>query len=115
MDETCESRQVLGLIADKWAAVVVCALANGTRRYSELQREIGGVSEKMLTQTLRHLERDGLVQRMVHPVVPPRVDYDLTSLGGTLVGPLTALCRWAEDHTDEVQAARARRRAALER
>lgn len=77
-------------------------------RYAALQREIGGISQKMLTQTLRGLERDGLVQRTVHPVVPPKVEYSLTRLGRTLIEPLHALCRWSEKHLAELQANRTR-------
>src|SRR5256886_13331306 len=73
-------------------------------RYAELQRAIGGISQKMLTQALRSLERDGLVQRTVHPVVPPKVEYSLTRLGRTLIEPLHALCRWSEKHLAELQA-----------
>ncbi len=105
--EQCGSQQVLGLIANKWTTLVIYALAQGTRRYSELQREIGGVSQKMLTQTLRNLERDGLVQRRLYPVVPPKVEYSLTPLGRTLIDPLRAICRWAEQHLHKLQAARA--------
>ena len=101
-------RQAIGLIADKWTVMVVHTLAQGTRRYSELQRAIGGVSQKVLTQNLRTLERNGLVERVVHPVVPPRVEYSLTPLGETLTDLLGALCTWAEDHFAEVEAARAR-------
>jgi DNA-binding HxlR family transcriptional regulator len=103
----CGSQQVLELIANKWTALVIYALAQGTRRFSELQRQIGGVSQKMLTQTLRNLERDGLVERTAHPVVPPRVDYALTPLGRTLIEPLVALCKWSEAHLHELEAARA--------
>ena len=81
-----------------------------TRRYAALQREIGGISQKMLTQTLRSLERDGLVLRKVHPVVPPKVEYSLTRLGRTLIDPLHALCRWSEKHLPELQANRGRAR-----
>ena len=105
----CGSQQVLDLVADKWTALVIYALAQGTKRYSELQREIGGVSQKMLTQTLRSLERDGLVERKVYPVVPPKVEYSLTTLGRTLIEPLRAICKWAEAHLDQLLAARARR------
>jgi len=80
-------------------------------RYAALQREIGGISQKMLTQTLRSLERDGLVRRTVHPVVPPKVEYALTRLGRTLIEPLHALCRWSEKHLPELQANRARAKA----
>jgi DNA-binding HxlR family transcriptional regulator len=99
---------VLDRIADKWTALTIQILARGTMRYAALQREIGDVSQKMLTQTLRSLERDGLVQRTVHPVVPPKVEYKLTRLGRTLIEPLQALCRWSEKHLAELQANRAR-------
>lgn len=102
----CPSRQVLDLIADKWTAIVIYCLSKGTKRYSELQREIGGISQKMLTQTLRSLERDGIVSRMVYPVVPPMVEYSLTPLGETLIEPLCQLCKWAETHISEVETAR---------
>jgi DNA-binding HxlR family transcriptional regulator len=105
-DSNCGSRQVLKLIADRWTALIICALDRETRRYSDLEKMIGGISQKMLTQTLRNLERDGLVVRTVHPVVPPRVEYRLTELGLTLVAVLGALCRWAEEHLSAVEAAR---------
>lgn len=107
-DRRCASQQVLELIADKWTALLIYKLSTGPRRPGELLRSIGGISQKMLTQTLRRLERDGLVARTAHPVVPPRVDYELTPLGRTLTEPLGALCRWAEAHLGEVQHARAR-------
>jgi DNA-binding HxlR family transcriptional regulator len=107
----CPSRLVLDRIADKWTALVIQVLARGTMRYAQLQREIGGISQKMLTQTLRSLERDGLVQRTVHPVVPPKVEYALTRLGRTLIEPLHALCKWSEKHLPELQANRARAKA----
>lgn len=114
MNAHCLSRVVLSRIADKWTALIIHVLAGGTRRYAELQREIGGISQKMLTQTLRSLERDGLVTRKVHPVVPPRVDYTLTPLGRTLIEPLRAICRWSEKHLPQLEANRARaKRAAL--
>jgi DNA-binding HxlR family transcriptional regulator len=112
LEPQCPSRLVLDRIADKWTALVIQILARGTRRYAELQRAIGGISQKMLTQTLRSLERDGLVQRKVHPVVPPKVEYSLTRLGRTLIEPLHALCRWSERHLAELQANRARAKAA---
>jgi DNA-binding HxlR family transcriptional regulator len=108
LDQSCPSRQVLGRIADKWTALVIYALADGKHRYSALKRRIGGVSQKMLTQTLRDLERDGLVERTVHPVVPPMVEYELTALGRTLTRPLGAICEWAEKHLPEMMSARAR-------
>jgi DNA-binding HxlR family transcriptional regulator len=108
LEPQCPSRLVLERIADKWTALVIQILARGTMRYAELQRAIGGISQKMLTQTLRSLERDGLVQRKVYPVVPPKVEYSLTRLGRTLIEPLHALCCWSEKHLAELQANRAR-------
>jgi DNA-binding HxlR family transcriptional regulator len=108
LEPQCPSRLVLDRIADKWTALVIQILARGTMRYAQLQRAIGGISQKMLTQTLRSLERDGLVQRKVHPVVPPKVEYSLTRLGRTLIEPLHALCRWSEKHLAELEANRAR-------
>ena len=107
-DAECPSRQVLDLIADKWTAIIIYRLSQGTKRYSELQREINGISQKMLTQTLRRLERDGIVERKVYPGVPPMVEYSLTLLGQTLIEPLCKLCKWAETHIPEVEAARRR-------
>jgi DNA-binding HxlR family transcriptional regulator len=112
LSSSCASREALDRIADKWTALIIHVLAAGTRRHSELRREIGGISQKMLTQTLRSLEHDGLVTRKVHPVVPPMVEYSLTSLGKSLIEPLEAICRWAEKHLPELQAARARSRKA---
>ena len=105
-DPNCGSRRVLALIADRWTALVIYALARGTMRFGQLQRQLG-TTQKVLTQTLRDLERDGVVQRTVYPVVPPKVEYRLTELGTTLIDPLTAICRWAEAHLPEVEAARA--------
>lgn len=107
-DPNCGSRQVLDLLADKWAMLIIYGLVQGTQRYTELQRKIGGVSQKMLTQSLRNLERDGIVERKTYPVVPPRVEYRLTELGETLIEPLTAICHWSEAHLSEVLAARSR-------
>jgi len=107
-DNECPSRQVLDRIADKWTTLVIYALSDGTLRYGELQRRVKGVSQKMLTQTLRSLERDGLVTRKVYPVVPPVVEYTLTPLGRSLHKPLEAICRWAESHLSELLAARRR-------
>src|SRR6476660_3082412 len=111
LEPQCPSRLVLDRIADKWTALIIQILARGTMRYAALQREIGGISQKMLTQTLRGLERDGLVQRTVHPVVPPKVEYSLTRLGRTLIEPLQGLCRWSEKHLGELQVNRARAKA----
>lgn len=113
MNPRCPSRIVLERIADKWTALIIQVLANGTHRYAELQREIGGVSQKMLTQTLRSLERDGLIARKVHAVVPPKVEYSLTALGRTLIEPLQAICRWSEKHLSQLEANRTRAAAKI--
>jgi DNA-binding HxlR family transcriptional regulator len=102
----CPSRQILDRIGDTWSVLVVVILADGPLRYTELARRIDGVSPKMLTQTLRGLERDGLLERTVHPVVPPRVDYALTELGRSLYSLVEGLEKWAEAHIDDVQTAR---------
>ncbi|MFH8285319.1 winged helix-turn-helix transcriptional regulator [Streptomyces antibioticus] len=104
----CPTNQLLDRISDKWVSLVVSALAAGPMRYSDLARKIAGVSPKMLTQTLRSLERDGILTRTVTPSVPVRVDYELTALGGNLALLLTAVKDWAETHFDEVHAARER-------
>ncbi|GAB3151256.1 winged helix-turn-helix transcriptional regulator [Microbispora hainanensis] len=103
---TCPSRKLLDTLSDKWVSLALTALAGGPRRYSELARTIAGVSQKMLTQTLRTMERDGLVSRTVTPSVPVRVDYRLTPLGEDLMPLLEAIKRWAEIHMDDVEAAR---------
>ena len=105
-DPNCDSRQVLALITHRWTVLVIYALGVTTRRHSELKAMIGGVSQKMLTQTLRQLEHEGLVMRTDHGEVPPRVDYALTPLGLTLLDTLGAICRWAELHLPEVRLAR---------
>jgi DNA-binding HxlR family transcriptional regulator len=102
-------QEILISICDKWTLLIVHQLSQGTKRHGELHRAIPGISLKMLTQTLRKLERDRLIQRTVHPVVPPHVDYALTRFGATLTEPLTALYRWTEAHLKDIQ--RARRRA----
>ncbi|MFF0493671.1 winged helix-turn-helix transcriptional regulator [Nocardia sp. NPDC003482] len=102
----CPARQLLDRIADKWVSLVVTALADGPRRYTDLRRRLASVSQKMLTQTLRNLERDGLVSRTVTPTVPVRVDYELTPLGRSLLPVMSAIKGWAEQHMDEVLAAR---------
>ncbi|WP_079046137.1 winged helix-turn-helix transcriptional regulator [Carbonactinospora thermoautotrophica] len=108
----CPTRQVLDRIGDRWTVLVVGALRDGPLRYTELARRIEGVSQKMLTATLRALERDGLVRRTVHPVIPPHVEYELTDLGQTLLPPLDALEAWALEHISDVLAARKRYDAA---
>jgi DNA-binding HxlR family transcriptional regulator len=99
---SCAVPQVLEHIGSKWAILIIYALSQGTKRYSELQKQIEGVSPKMLIQNLRKLEKCGLVRRVVYPVVPPQVDYSLTPLGETLVDPLAVLCEWAENHVHEL-------------
>ena len=106
-DPECEVRTILDRIADKWSLLVICVLADGTQRFSELKREIDGISQRMLTLTLRQLEREGLVTRTVFPVVPPRVDYELTELGATLLDTIQALVAWAGKHGNEIKDARA--------
>jgi len=101
----CPTRQVLDRIGDKWTALIIGMLEGRPKRFSELQRTIVGISHKMLTQTLRNLERDGLVQRTLYPEVPPRVEYRLTPLGETLRTPIAAIRHWAEEHIAEVGAA----------
>ena len=98
----CLSRQVLRLIADQWTPLVIYALEADTMRFGQLLKRIDGISKKMLTQTLRTLERNGLVQRVVYPVVRPIVEYSLTPLGQTLVEPIHALTNWAYAHLPEV-------------
>ena len=99
---------ILNRIGDKWSVMIVGYLARKTMRFNELRHAIGGISQRMLTLTLRNLERDGLVTRTVYPEIPPRVEYQLTDLGRTLTEPLDALWNWAGEHQDEVKAARAR-------
>ncbi|MCU1640033.1 MAG: helix-turn-helix transcriptional regulator [Nocardia sp.] len=104
----CPTRQVLDHIAGKWTILVVDALLQqDTMRYTELSRRIGGVSQKMLTHTLRSLEGDGFLTRTMHPTIPPRVEYQLTPLGRSLAEPISALRQWTETHINEVERARA--------
>ncbi len=98
---SCSVPTLLDHIGSKWAILIIYALSQGTKRYNELQKQIEGVSPKMLIQNLRKLETCGLVGRVVHPVVPPQVDYFLTPLGETLVDPLAMLYEWAESHIHE--------------
>jgi DNA-binding HxlR family transcriptional regulator len=107
---SCPSRAVLTLICDKWTALIIRSLAARTLRYNELQREVAGISQKMLTQTLRALEEDGVIARKVYPVIPPMVEYSLTPLGRTLVKPLHGICLWAEKYVPKIEAHRKGRR-----
>jgi DNA-binding HxlR family transcriptional regulator len=105
-NEHCPTRVVLDRIADKWTVLIVGALEEKTKRFGELRKEIGGVSQKMLTQTLRGLERDGIVARTVYASVPPKVEYSLTALGRTLVHILEAIHEWSENNIEDVLKAR---------
>lgn len=104
----CWSRAVLGHVTGRWGGLVLGALVDGTRRYSELRARVAGISEKMLAQTLRELERDGLVDRKQYPTVPPRVEYSLTSGGREVAERLRGLMTWLEDHVSELRAAQER-------
>ncbi|GAA3803977.1 MULTISPECIES: winged helix-turn-helix transcriptional regulator [Amycolatopsis] len=101
----CDVRRILDRIADKWSLLVIALLDRRTMRFSELRRAIDGVSQRMLTVTLRHLERDGIISRTVYPVVPPRVDYELTPLGISLHQVIKSLVTWTEEHQREIAAA----------
>jgi DNA-binding HxlR family transcriptional regulator len=104
-DSNCPTRAALALIADKWTALIIGLLEDGPCRFSALHRGIGGISQKMLTQTLRELERNGIVHRTVFPEVPPHVEYELTALGHSLSDPIAAVRDWAEQHIREVSLA----------
>jgi len=106
--QACQLRDLLDRLADKWSLLVVELLGDGTRRFTELRRAIDGISQRMLTLTLRQLERDGLVRRTVHPVVPPRVDYELTALGASLLDAVAPLVAWTREHRQQIAGARER-------
>ena len=99
-------RQTLSLVADKWVVAVLYILSQGTKRYGEIQKEVGDISQRMLTRTLRDLERNGLVHRQVYPVVPSMVEYSLTSLGKSLIEVVKNLCDWSIDNFQQVEVAR---------
>jgi DNA-binding HxlR family transcriptional regulator len=105
--EACRVREVLDLIADKWSLYVVTTLSDGPRRFTELKRGIDGISQRMLTVTLRGLERDGVLTRTVHEAMPPRVSYELTALGTSLLSATAALVDWSTRHLPEIDDARA--------
>ena len=107
MMASCPSRTSLARIANKWTAMIVIALSEGPLRFGEVREAVDGISGKVLADTLRDLERDGVVSRTSYDQMPPRVDYELTALGLTLREPLSALGRWAESHIEEVEASRA--------
>jgi len=103
----CRAREVLQRVGDKWSVQVIDLLGQRTMRFSELHRSIDGVTSRMLTVTLRGLERDGIVARTIHPVIPPRVDYELTAMGRTLLDTIGQLVSWTGAHLPEIDAARA--------
>ncbi len=107
-ETTCQVRDVLNRVGDKWTLGVVNELGAGPRRFNELRRAVPGISQRMLTATLRALERDGLVTRSVYAEVPPRVDYELTALGRTLLERVWPLIDWAVEHHDDLEDARGR-------
>lgn len=106
--DECAWREVIGLIGDKWSVMILHTLCHNRLRYSEVQRRIEGISQKVLTATLRQLERDGIIKRTVYPVVPPRVEYELTQLGHSVFEVIESLRNWSIEHLDEVQTARKR-------
>jgi DNA-binding HxlR family transcriptional regulator len=105
-DEACDVRQTLDRIGDKWSLLVIAMLGVGPMRFMELRREIGSISQRMLTLTLRHLERDGLVLRTHYPTIPPKVEYQLTPLGATLLESIQAIVSWTLEHREEIAEAR---------
>ncbi len=104
---SCRAREVLQRVGDKWSVLAIDLLGPGTMRFSELHRAIDGITARMLTVTLRGLERDGIVTRTIHPVIPPRVEYALTPMGRTLLDTIGQLVAWADSHLPEIEAARA--------
>jgi len=109
LDPACGTRRVLDLITDKWVVLLMCALSQrGTTRYNQLHRDVAGITHKMLVQTLRTMERDGIVVRVPYPVVPPKVEYQLTPLGQSLHMSFGVLIGWAQEHIHDVQCARDR-------
>lgn len=101
-------REILDLVGDKWSLYIIATLKDGPVRFNELRRQIDGISQRMLTITLRGLERDGLVKRTLFPTIPPRVDYELTDVGRTLLAPVMALVTWANTNQENIQNARVR-------
>jgi DNA-binding HxlR family transcriptional regulator len=103
----CRAREILNRVGDKWSVMVIDRLGQGSHRFSELRRDIEGITGRMLTVTLRGLERDGLVSRTIHPMIPPRVDYELTPMGRTLLQTIEQLIDWADSHVAAIHAAQA--------
>ena len=109
LDGDCRGvASILARVGDKWSVFVIMMLGDGPKRFNEIKRMVGGISQRMLTLTLRGLERDGLVTRTVYPTVPPRVDYALTELGRSLLRPVEALGAWARENQPQIEAARHR-------
>jgi DNA-binding HxlR family transcriptional regulator len=107
-DSCVAVREVLNRVGDKWSVLIVSLLAGGPKRFSDLRRTIEGISQRMLTLTLKGLERDGLVTRTVYPTIPPRVEYELTELGRTLRKPIQSLAKWAQENRERIQESRNR-------
>ena len=107
LPDLCPIRDVLDRVGDKWSTLLIFTLAERSHRFGELRRAIPDISQRMLTQTLRELQEDGLISRTVHPTTPPSTEYALTDLGRSLVEPLSELARWAESHHARIQQARA--------
>ena len=105
-DSHCPTRQVLDRIADKWTVLIVQSLSGGTLRFAQLRRTVDGISQKVLTNTLRGLERDGIVSRRIYASVPPKVEYSLTNLGRSLCQLVGGVCQWAESNIERVDEAR---------
>jgi DNA-binding HxlR family transcriptional regulator len=105
-DKNCPTRQLLDRIGDQWTVLIIGAVSAGPLRFTEIGKRVEGISQKVLTQTLRSLVRDGMLTRTAYATIPPRVDYELTGLGRDLVAPLAMLTTWAQDHMDQVVVAR---------
>ena len=106
VDPQCPVRGIMDKVGSKWSVLIIMVLSERSHRFGELKREVPDISQRMLTQTLRELQRDGLINRTVHATTPPTVEYSLTDLGKTLLGPLTGLLSWAEKNSDDIRAAR---------
>jgi DNA-binding HxlR family transcriptional regulator len=105
-DGRCRVREILDRIGDKWSLLIIFRLGDGPQRFTALKRSVDGISQRMLTVTLRGLERDGIISRTMYPVMPPRVDYELTKMGQSLLDAVGSLMAWADSHLDDVDAAR---------
>ena len=110
MDEDCPLWQMFDLVGDRWSGVILFVIGDDVKRYSDLQKQISAVSKKMLTQTLRNLERDGLVHRKVYAVIPPKTEYRLTELGKSILEPIRCLTDWAVKHQKELRDIQAKRK-----